>query len=83
MPEITTRIESTSSLVGQSKPIEVKQTTVFVGGTSDPTSGMTQIEADARYVRLPVGGNDGDVPTHVGIDIVWQQPTIPLASTNW
>jgi hypothetical protein len=83
MPEITTRIEAVTTCAQQSAPIEVKQTTVFVGGTSDPTSGITQIEADARYVRLPTAANNGDVPTKTDSGIVWQQPTIPLASTNW
>jgi hypothetical protein len=83
MTEISTRIESTSSLASQSTPIEVKTTTVFVGGDSTPTSGITQTQADARYVRLPVGGNIGDVPTHTASGVTWQQPTIPLASTNW
>jgi hypothetical protein len=47
-------------------------------------SGMTQTAADARYVRLPIGGTEGDVATNNGLDgSEWRAPTIPLASANW
>lgn len=49
-----------------------------------PTDGITQAEADARYVRLPIGETVGRVSTVISSNQSgWREPTIPLASTNW
>lgn len=84
MPSATTVIQYRTDVVNQAAPIVLKQTSVFVGGaTSDPGAGITQGQADARYVRLPSTGNEGDVMTRVAGIAQWQEPSVPWASTNW
>ena len=85
MTDITTKIESATNMASQSAPVSVKTTTVFVGGNSVPTSGITQSQADARYVRLPATGvPDGYVVASNGSGGAnWRLPSVPYASTDW
>lgn len=83
MPSATTMVSYVTDVASQSAPIVLKQTSVFVGGTTDPGSGITQAQADARYVRLPTGGNDNDVLTRVAGVGQWRPPVIFYDSTNW
>lgn len=80
MPSATTTVTYVTDAVSQSAPIVLKQTSVFVGGT---VIGLDQSQADARYVRLPTGGNDTDVLTRVAGIGQWRPPAIFYESTNW
>jgi hypothetical protein len=53
--------------------------------TPEAVDGISQAQADARYVRLPATGVPaGYVATCIGSgQAEWRAPTIPLASTNW
>lgn len=53
MTDAVTAITYPSATFGQMATAELSHTTVFVGGAAvDPGSGITQAEADARYIRL-------------------------------
>lgn len=68
---------------------------ILGAASSDAGGGITQGQADARYVRLaqvnatggvlgmPTGGSPGDVVTKTSTGTAWKQPSIPYSSTNW
>lgn len=64
------------------KTATLSHTTVFLGGTAaDPTGGITQGQADARYVRKSqVNAPNGVAGLDANGNLV---AGFPWASTNW
>ncbi len=88
MTDAVTQIVYRSASRVQTKVLTLAHTSVYPGGSGQPTGGITQAQADVRYVQQSqiAGGTTGQVATKASAadgDIEWREPSIPYSSTNW